>query len=100
MENKETINENSFLEQVKAFAQSISDDITKYQCDENKHRALVVLASDAEDDEYVKSYIKTYGNTKDILILLNKLISFSSLPHQKMILDILKKCYKQRKNGK
>ena len=53
-----------------------------------------------EDDEYVKSYIKTYGNTEDILMLLNKLISFYPLPHQKMILDILKKCYKTRKKEK
>lgn len=99
MENKETINENSFLARVKAFAQLISDDVTKHQYDENKHRALVVLASDAED-ESTKSHLVACGDPEYIIRLLNKLISSYPLSSQKALIDLLRSCYEQRKNGK
>lgn len=101
MENKETINENSFLERVKAFAQPISDDLLSINAmkDENKHRALVVLASDAED-ESTKAHLVACGDPEYIIRLLNKLISSYPLSYQKALIDLLQSCYEQRKNGK
>ena len=97
MENKETINENSFLEQVEAFARPIGDDITKHLYDKNKHRALIVLASDAEDDKSFKAFTTGCGNERDICKLLDILASTFPLSLQKTIIDLLQSCYKQRK---
>lgn len=96
MENKETINENSFLGEVRTFAESMNKEVKKYADDKSRHRALVLLATDAEDGETIEFCVRACGNTKDILILLNELISDYVLPHQRMILDILEGCYERR----
>lgn len=100
MENKETINENSFLARVKVSAESAIKEVERYKHDKDRHRALVVLASDAEDDKSTKAHLVTCGDTGDIIILLNKLISSYPLSSQKALIDLLQSCYEQRKNGK
>lgn len=98
MENKETINEDSFLGKVKAFAESMSEEVEKYRSDEDRHRALIVLAADAEDDESVKSYVGAHGDIGDTIVLLDRLISSCPLHCQDAIIDLLQSRCEQRKN--
>lgn len=102
MENKETINQTSFSEKISAFFTSIETDVNKYKYDIERHRALLVFASDLNDNDKdsVRSYIYSCGKNGDIIRLLNGFISSYPLSHQEMILDTLLKCYEQRKNGK
>lgn len=96
MENKETINETPFLEKILASIIPMLKECDKYKDNEKRHRAMIVLASDLNDDRSIGMINKSYAHIMDVLMLLDYFISSQSVYYQKIILNGLKKLYDAR----
>lgn len=96
MENKETINQTSFLEKISASIRPILKECNKYKDDEKRHCAMIVLASDLNDNGSIGMINKSYAHIMDVLMLLDYFISSQSVYYQKIILNGLKKLYDSR----